>query len=960
MSREADALHRLMATGRSGPFRLLGQGHEAVVFTDEKRVFKVFDRWPSPDEGPTPEDLLADLGNDEDWQTLYRIEVEWPTPDRPLFSYRYEPSEPYDGGRLEDLARLILECRRAGLVMSNLHPDNVIVTGQGVKLIDYGVSLEPWTEEGELHMARRAWLMARCHARPDLKSLMRAALKDSRLPELLGFDEFLARLAPEGRQASLEALGPTSEGRRPLGQEATLDPRIVAITLETKPQRVLDYGCGKGKICETLATNGVNVTGWDPDPDRRERCRSYGSAVRYVETLDELQGEDETFDVVICSLVACIVPETGVDAVLEDLRRFVKAEGRVIFSICHPFMTLSGASEIHRKTAPEGARYRSRFELASVSRYTGRSIRDLHRPWAWYVRRLAESGLSVEATEETEGLSPETGCPHPDYLIATLRPRPTPVPGVSLIIRACALEADTMDAQVRHLVHQLGGSTPLQQRIVAVDPRREGFPRGHGQPDRDALLKTLQELVSEGLVDEILVGPERPSEIQALNERWFGLSTPADRAANGQAVATALSAFERCRHATVVAVDADIMIHRKPGRDPVGEAIAALSADPRCVTASLNITRRRPRSWTSESEAGPWRVEVRAAVFHRDRLLGLRPLPNTVAGDRLELPWHRALDCRISESGLHSLRGGEPDSGFIHPPNCLKIPRDDWLDVLDRVEAGVLPKAQAGQVELTATGRIWNAPKRPEPYVFVICGRNVEAGRLRRCLISLCRQRGPLWGAIVIDDASDNGAAEDLEMLCAPLQERVTLIRNRSRRGTLANLHRAIHEFMSDPDTVVLTLDADDALLGPGVLERVAREYETGADVTVGSMRRTDKDRSYQVDLADPRGRRGGNVWQHLRSFRRRLFQAIDVEDLKLDGRWIEEANDWAFMIPIVEMARSPVHIPEPLYLYDPSPDKLRRSERREAREKAIARILAKPSYGPDGRPQPTPRETQP
>jgi hypothetical protein len=33
-------------------------------------------------------------------------------------------------------------------------------------------------------------------------------------------------------------------------------------------------------------------------------------------------------------------------------------------------------------------------------------------------------------------------------------------------------------------------------------------------------------------------------------------------------------------------------------------------------------------------------------------------------------------------------------------------------------------------------------------------------------------------------------------------------------------------------------------------------------------------------------------------------------------------AEDWAFMLPMVEMARKPVHITEPLYFYEPTGSK--------------------------------------
>ena len=83
--------------------------------------------------------------------------------------------------------------------------------------------------------------------------------------------------------------------------------------------------------------------------------------------------------------------------------------------------------------------------------------------------------------------------------------------------------------------------------------------------------------------------------------------------------------------------------------------------------------------------------------------------------------------------------------------------------------------------------------------------------------------------------------------------------------------------------------------------------------------------------------------WQHLRTFRKYLFDAIDVEDLKVDGEWIDLANDWAFMVPMVEMASSPRHIREPLYIYEPA--RPEQQEDRCPRDSAIERILAKPGY---------------
>ena len=194
---------------------------------------------------------------------------------------------------------------------------------------------------------------------------------------------------------------------------------------------------------------------------------------------------------------------------------------------------------------------------------------------------------------------------------------------------------------------------------------------------------------------------------------------------------------------------------------------------------------------------------------------------------------------------------------------------------------------------------------------------------------------------VLCDDASEPRIAEHFELACASLGARCTVVRNRRRRGLLANLVTAVRMICADPETVIVTLDADDALIGDRVLKRLAAAYDRGADVTVGSMLRTDKVVEYPVCFDRPRERRGGNVWQHLRSFRKRLFDAIPDEALRLDGEYVDLANDWAFMLPIVEMAARPLHIAEPLYLHEPSG--CGKDAGREHREATIGRIVTKP-----------------
>ncbi|KXZ45448.1 hypothetical protein GPECTOR_54g189 [Gonium pectorale] len=63
---------------------------------------------------------------------------------------------------------------------------------------------------------------------------------------------------------------------------------------------------------------------------------------------------------------------------------------------------------------------------------------------------------------------------------------------------------------------------------------------------------------------------------------------------------------------------------------------------------------------------------------------------------------------------------------------------------------------------------------------------------------------------------------------------------------------------------------------------------------------------------------------------------------------WFRDlANDWAFMVPIAEMAAAPAVLPAPLYLYEPSRRACPPAALREAREPAICAIMALPPYCP-------------
>ena len=912
--------------GPVGPLAVLGSGMEGVAFSDGVRVFKVFDYWTQSHRLDAPAFLRSLVGAWKDTRCLYPILDFHETGHRAVLVYPYEASDPYIGGCGPGMVQFLVECHQHRVVCRNLYPANLRVVDGRVRLIDYGSDVRPLHNKREFTaMCRRAWLCWRWAGHPDLKRIMRRALDDAGIPELEGFEQFY------------EAV------RRLTGLHKTLED--IVLGLAGRPAHVLDYGCGSGRLARALAERGARVLGYDPDGAHGTRWESLcarAGKLRFTHDRSEALTAGP-FDLVICHRVLCTIEEKEeMRAILRDLRTAVAEHGRVIVTVCDPHFTFGGPTPEADRELPPNARYESAFVWHKRIRATGRTRRDVHRP-EWMLRRaFARAGLAVCRRVEGPTINLERFEPASDLLAFELRPLAPLTGEVSLLVKACAMEAETIEIQIRHLVSQLEGPWAFAERILAIDSREDGFLRQYTRGDLCGLREAAHRLVEAGWIDRIVEGPSDGKTTAVLHRAWFGISCPLAHAATGAQTASMLAGFEACAARYVLHVDADVMIGRLDrNHDYLAEMIAVLAGDPEALTVSLNIASDRDRPYSTEGGSGPWRVETRVGMLDLFRLRRARPLPNALDGDRLALPWHRALDQAVRGGAGRSWRGGDRRTFFVHPPNARKRDRNAWFAALDRIERGTIPCAQKEKVNWTGTAEEWSGPRRREPFVFVVSGRNVPPGRLRRCLDSMVRQRGPRWGAVVFDDASEPRFAEHFEIACARLGAHCTVVRNRVRRGLLANMVVAIRTICANPDSVIVTLDADDALIGARVLERLAEEYDRGTDATVGSILRTDKATDYPVRFDRPRERRGGNVWQHLRSFRKRLFDAIPDEALRLDGDYVDLANDWAFMLPIVEQARSPARIREPLYLYEPSGTG-KDPAGRAVREKTIARIVAK------------------
>jgi hypothetical protein len=524
-------------------------------------------------------------------------------------------------------------------------------------------------------------------------------------------------------------------------------------------------------------------------------------------------------------------------------------------------------------------------------------------------------------------------------------PRAVPRPsGVTLMIKACAMDAVTLREQVRHIVGQLVGPSVFTERVLAIDSHPGPFLRQHSTGNLDELLRIAGELVAEGTIDRLLVAPADRAITAAVNRRWFGTDCSESHSLEGVPVSPQLWAFEQITTRFVLQCDADILVGRRDGMHDYLTEMVEACAEPDVVGVAFNIPHdpvASPQRY--DAPGGGFKPEVRCGLLDLDRLRECLPLPNRIVDGRLLEPWYRSLHKHQQRTGQRTLRGGSPLTYYLHPPNALKSDSDTLARIRDLVSQDLVPDANWEKWDVVAEDSLWQYPKRAERLVVVARGRNTPCSKIERFVAGLAMQSDQGFGVIVIDDGSDDASPRELGERLRFLGSRLTLVRHARRRGRMANSVLAIREICQDPKSCIVVVDLDDALADPEAISQICLLHDQGHDVILGAPFRPEAPtKIYEPDFGDPRRKFGGDVWIHLRAFEKELFDRLPDEALQLDGTWLEECDDYAIMIPVVELARSPRYVPEYWYWHERTTGK--GPEELARRDATITRILAKPS----------------
>lgn len=522
---------------------------------------------------------------------------------------------------------------------------------------------------------------------------------------------------------------------------------------------------------------------------------------------------------------------------------------------------------------------------------------------------------------------------------------------VTLLIKTCPQDTATIEENIKHIVKQLSFPNSFYEVIVSIDTKEEGYLREfNSKGTLKKLLEKIEKLKENNIIDRYVIFDK--SKTEELNKRWFNINTAESHTISKAPLAPQLYAFEQCKGDYILQMDSDVLIGRKDyNHSFLSDMLSEFDKNENVISIGFNIAHKETNHYFGFTDGG-FVPEVRMGLLHKQRIFNLFPLPNTAGKDgKPELTWHRSLLKMQKESDKVSIRGGDHRSFYIHPQNYRKKEPYAWLTILDKVEQNILPDFQFGKFDVEGSLYDWSIPKRNEKIVVVSCFRNVSIDRFLRMWSSLMAQKITDFGIILLDDNSDNGLPYFIDSLIKAHLQKVTFIKKRNQSSRMENVYTAIHYYVSNPDSIIVMLDGDDALIGNKVLSTIAEKYNAyNADVAVGRFHQTYRIQPhyrYPVDFSNPR-KIGGNVWQHLKTFKKFLFDSIPLPYFKYEeksvklykNKWLQSCDDFAFMVPIIEMANQPIQLDDINYFYERDYEK--RNDNRDIKEQCIAEILTK------------------
>lgn len=176
---------------------------------------------------------------------------------------------------------------------------------------------------------------------------------------------------------------------------------------------------------------------------------------------------------------------------------------------------------------------------------------------------------------------------------------------------------------------------------------------------------------------------------------------------------------------------------------------------------------------------------------------------------------------------------------------------------------------------------------------------------------------------VIAIDAQTNDGTYDYLKEQEKEYDNLTVVRNETRKYQTQNVYEGSR--LAKDKSIIVTLDFDDWLPHPNILNTLDKYYTENVWMTYGSyMKSSNKQingfgRYAEDTILENKFREDKWRATHLRTFRRELILNINPDDfIDEDGEWFKAAGDLTFMWPMLEMSGGRFEfISEPLYVYN-------------------------------------------
>lgn len=865
--------------------KLLGVGNEAIIFNDDNLVYKLF--YSKQDELKKLNEYKDIFKRSNNLEEINLLELE----NNYLITYKYYRNyKNYEQGYLEQLSDLIIFLRRNNLVLTNLKKENFIVANNCLKYIDYGKNIESFSKQKYVKSIERAFQVIKYHNLSEFQ--FKQIISKSHLNEL-----------PNALNYGLEQFQTILKKRT---KEEIHDSVVYKIVEKFNPINFLDYGAGKCKIANTLSNKDINVFVYDIDKDTIKN-----RANKNVNVIDDINKLNKEYDFINCNKVLCCTDKKTNKLILKDISRLISDDGIILFSICNPFFDNVQRTELTLEN------YKG--EYLDCKTYNKKTIfkdiprEEYHKPFIYYKRLLEQNGFKILNIEEDNGVNFDSLNKISEHLfIICKKEKKNYLKDCSLLIKVNSMEHEETFNNITQIVDQLEKKDIFAKRFVVVDVNCDDRKNRYNNDDESILIEKLNILKNVGYIDEILLA--KNSKPEEIYKKYFKQYTKELHSLNGQNIFSTLVGFNSIKTRYVFQTDSDILYFNN-GNENLKQVLDTLKNE---GSLSINLS---IASLDNAKYIFNERLEVRNSIVDLFLLNKYLPLSNNLKNDRYSLTWNRCVD-RIKLNNKN-IRLKSKNLFFIHPQNNLKKENNLINIVRDSVIQSFVPNDQYENVDLMTNIKEY-VNKIQSHMIVYVRGFNTSIEKLKRLFDYFKKQTYQNFKIVYIDDGSNyifQEYAKTIFNYNSYFKNKVYAIFNTKQVGEIKNFKLFINEIATNPYSIVVNVDSDDFLINENALEIINKEFENGADVTVGNCFNVNKPLTYYniSNFNNIWERNGDNIWLHPKAFKRYLCNWIQDDDLKINNKYVTKCTDFAIMLPIICNAQKPVFINQILYYYEPS-----------------------------------------